>query len=190
MYCLNYISREKRRKGQRVCWKETGPKHWCFTIFQFSETEDPALHSGPGKETPHHCISWASTIAAGMSIFSSLCTSLPSLGKGPCLLQTGRAPHSSQVAPGQRCWVSGWQSPPCPVQRVYNSCSCTSEWDGQVLPEEKLLGAVDFISKNLKYSAAAGACKTLSNPISFLGHFWQRQRMTMYSSVACHGKQT
>lgn len=43
-------------------------------------------------------------------------------------------------------------------------CGWTRAWEGQVLPEEKLLGAVHFISKNFKYSAAVGTCKIFKAP--------------------------
>lgn len=47
---------------------------------------------------------------------------------------------------------------------MWNSCGWTRAWEGQVLPEEKLLGAVHFISKNFKYSAAVGTCKISKAP--------------------------
>lgn len=123
------MRREKQKKTQsgqinthqkeyHFAGKRTAPNTGTFTIFQFNETEDPALRSRPGKETTHRCVSWASTIAAGMSILSSLCTSLPSLEKGPCgSLPVADRKDSSQLTScsgaevlGQRVTVS---SLPC-----------------------------------------------------------------------------
>lgn len=47
---------------------------------------------------------------------------------------------------------------------TWNSCGWTRAWEGQVLPEEKLLGAVRFISKNFNHSAAVGTCKISKAP--------------------------
>lgn len=40
----------KGKNRAKVFWKKKGPQQWCFTVFQFSGAEEPALCSGLSRK--------------------------------------------------------------------------------------------------------------------------------------------